>query len=106
MNCDCECGEYPCPECGHCNCPEWISVKYEMPKDEAILYHPFKRVDGTDNFIIFVGYWDNLNKEWTCSFSGMFPFCEDNYCQSFIMDNYRLKKNQVTHWMPLPLPPK
>lgn len=30
MNCH-DCNTYACFECGHCECPEWISVKDQEP---------------------------------------------------------------------------
>jgi hypothetical protein len=35
----CKCGKYPCPECGHCKCDEWIKWKEESlpPPGERVL---------------------------------------------------------------------
>lgn len=85
---------------------EWISVDDRLPEDEVILLHPFKRIDGTDEFIIFVGYLDEFEDVWICGWSGMLPPCKNNYTQSFIDKNFRLKKSDVTHWMKLPELPK
>lgn len=87
----------------------WISVEDRLPLEEDgeefLLFHPFKRADGTHSSIIFVGYWDDLNKEWVCGWSAMFPYFQDNYAQEFIDEHFRLKKKKVIYWMPLPNPP-
>ncbi len=88
---------------------KWISVKDRLPHsdddNEYLIFHSFKRKDGSKTFIIFVGWWDFLNDEWVCGFSGMLPpFADD--IQEVIDDFFRLKKNAVTHWMSLPNPPK
>lgn len=94
------------------NATEWISVKDKFPpgieenNNDVLLYHPFERVDGTKNFIIFVGYWDDLNDIWCCGWSSMFPPYIDFDFDDFILENTQLKKDQVTHWMPLPKPPE
>ncbi len=95
---------------------EWIKCSDRMPpgleedeENEVILFHPFKRVDGTHYYIIFVGYWDDLNDMWRCGWNSMFPpFSGSLNCEidDFIMCNCELHKDQVTHWKPLPNPPK
>lgn len=87
---------------------KWTSVKDDFPltEQEVLLFHPFKKYDGSASSIIFVGYWDSLNNEWVCDWAGMLPPIEDNFVADTIDDHMRLKKRKVTHWMPLPQPPK
>jgi hypothetical protein len=94
---------------------EWIKCTDELPPgiedeyNEVILYHPFKKVDGTPNHIIYVGYWDDLNEVWRCGWNSMFPpYSGSLICavDNFIMTHFELDKDQVTHWMPLPNPPE
>lgn len=83
---------------------EWISVKDNLPPDneEVLLFHPFKRTDGISSSIIYVGWWDNLNKRWVCGYVGMLPPSQCDYVE----DGMCLKRNKVKYWMPLPEPPK
>jgi hypothetical protein len=86
---------------------EWISVKDRLPNDlkEVLLFHIFKEKNVQENYIIFVGYLDKLNREWVCGWDGMFPPYEDNPINDFFSECFRLKINEITHWMPLPKPP-
>jgi hypothetical protein len=90
---------------------KWIKVKDRMPHidkkkcefttKEVLLFHPFKRMDGTLSNIIYVGYWDNLNKRWICGWGGMLTA----WAYNVTMEEFELKKFQVTYWMPLPETP-
>lgn len=87
---------------------EWIKVKDRLPKDdEVLLFHEFKiRGNGSKSFIIFVGWFDDLNNEWVCGWSGMISSFGCDCEKNFFDDEFRLKKNKVKFWMPLPEPPK
>lgn len=76
---------------------EWISVKDELP--------PFKTSFlGTDGGLIFASYWCEDSDRYKvggwescyyCGGSSPVGFIEDFFCSKII-----------THWMPLPEPPK
>jgi hypothetical protein len=77
---------------------EWISVKERMPEEHkaVLLFYPYEHED-----VQFVGHWDSLNRLWVCDWSG---FLTDIVYLSD--DFFNLAKKAVTHWMPLPEPPK
>jgi hypothetical protein len=80
----------------------WIKSRTPPDLEEVLLYHPFKRVDNTDGFIIFVGWWDRQNRRYVCNWASMLtPLASDGNEHEF-----ELKRSQVTHWMKLPSSPK
>lgn len=83
----------------------WIRTKDYFPEDldEVLLYHPFKKVDGSDSFIIFSGWYDEENAVWVCGWS---TFCPAYHAEKLIDDDFCLCSDEVTHWMPLPKKPK
>ncbi len=80
----CICGEYPCHSCGHCDCPDWISLEHQLPENNQVVLC----CDILNKFVSLGRY---LKKE-------------DEFELMFI-DKIEID-SVTTHWMPLPEIPK
>lgn len=77
---------------------EWISVKDRLPPNQQEVLFLYSDKNGSE---ILTGWYDEDNGEWACTIIGFFrDVTEKAY------DDAYFKKNKVTHWMTLPLPPK
>ncbi len=76
---------------------EWISVKDQLPDDGqyVLVYH-------SDDFHITVGYFESDNVRFYIESDGK-KFYTDSGWETEIP---WAQKGSVTHWMPLPEPPK
>ena len=76
---------------------EWISVKDKLPEDgqDVLVYH-------ADDFHITVGCFDSDNVHFYIESDGS-KFYTDSGWETEIP---WAPKGNVTHWMPLPLPPE
>ena len=87
---NCKCGAYPCQECGHCNCPEWINIEQrEPPQDCCVLVSIYDNRPKVEMSHVEIAY--RMGKKWFEPRNGE------------IIDP---KYGYVTHWMPLPESPK
>ena len=66
--------------------PEWIPVKYKLPKFDEV-------VQITDGIEVGHGYLECINSTIGNVFMWHSPFCD-------------IDEEHITHWMPLPPPPK
>ena len=76
---------------------EWISVKDKLPQndEDVLVYH-------SEDFYITVGFYNSDNVQ---------SYIESNGHRFYTKDGWETdiqwaQKGRVTHWMPLPLPPK
>lgn len=75
---------------------EWISVKDGLPEDlKPVLIH-YKDKTG---IVIMTAHWDDLN---SCFVNEAMGFL----CTDDETDKLCYRKRYITHWMPLPEPPK
>ena len=66
--------------------PEWIPVKYKLPKFDEV-------VQITDGIEVGHGFLEGINSTAGTVLMWHSPFCD-------------IDEEHVTHWMPLPTPPK
>lgn len=83
----------------------WISVKERLPNLEKTS----RSLRRESSCILLVSYGNvyvaHLCEDWTDRSHFIFEACTCN-CRAFDMDIDEWKLDQVTHWMPLPAPPK
>ena len=80
------------------NYSTWISVKDRLPRHLQSVLFLYSDDCGIE---LLTGWYDQDNKEWVCAIVGFFrDISEKAY------DDSHFKKKNVTHWMPLPEPPK
>ncbi len=85
-----DCKKPVCQECGDCGCcclpSKWISVKDRLPPEgELVLTHRPTSLDLRME-VDYLVYFEDGEKTWSCT--------RDK------------EQNCITHWMPLPQPPK
>ena len=84
---------------------EWISVKDSLPNVEKTS----RSLRRESTCILLVSYGNvfvaHLCENWSDRSLFIFEACTCN-CRAFDMDIDEWKLDQVTHWMPLPDPPK
>ena len=80
----CKCGEYPCHSCGHCACPDWISLEHLLPENNQIVLC----CDVLNKFVSLGRY-----------------LLEKDELELMFIDKVQID-SVITHWMPLPLLPK
>ena len=85
--------------------PQWISVKDRLPNVEKTS----RSLRRESPCILLVSYGNvfvaHLCENWSDRSLFIFEACTCN-CRAFDMDIDEWKLDQVTHWMPLPEPPK
>ncbi len=80
----------------------WIKSRTPPDLEPVLLCHAFKKIDGSADFVIFVGYWDRLNRCYTCAWVTMLT--PSGYEER--EEEFELKRSQVIGWMKLPQPPE
>ncbi len=78
---------------------EWINVKDRLPETLESILMLYKDVHGED---VLTGFWDYQNREFAQTAISFLP--PEAYKSAG--DYLRHQKKHITHWMPLPEPPK
>lgn len=84
---------------------EWISVKDRLPEngEDVLVYHA-EDFHITVGYFEFAAYWfGDIEKYQVGGWKSCY-YCGGSSYVSFLTKNYTTKI--ITHWMPLPVPPK
>jgi len=84
----------------HLTKSEWVSVKDRLPAEKSSFL-------GTDGEIVFAAYWvQDCNNYKVGGWEESCYYCGGSSLVSFLDKDKIYCAKKVTHWMPLPEPPK